>query len=142
MKFRFIAYILFFSILSISCSPQKRIARIAEKYNLYSIDTLHYKDTIFIPAKNIQTVSILDTANNFRYQSGDIGYQGYILKDSLVFLTITIPADTVFIDKKIPTTKIEVKPPAKQPFNIWFWLFVVGFGFVLINKIVEKWRQH
>jgi len=136
MKINFLTVIIF-CIFCSSCSPQNRIARIAEKYNLYSIDTLYYKDTIYIPQKTIQTVTLIDTTGHFAYLSGDIDYQGYIVKDSLIFLTITVPADTIYISKNIPTTKIEVKQDKSWKSTIWQWLFICAFCFIAVKYIIS-----
>lgn len=143
MKRNFIYIYIFtcIAIFSSSCSlfkPENRIARIAKKYNLYTIDTLHYRDTIYIPPKTFQTETQIDTMGRFSYSSDVIEYQGFI-KDSLIYITVSVAADTVYIEKKIPATKIEVKPDNKGKWRKWgVNIFAFLFGLVGINYISNK----
>jgi len=136
----FIYYILIV-FFCCSCSPQQRIARIAKKYNLQTTEIVTVKDTIILPAKTFNTVTYIDTGGRFAYLSDSIVYQGYI-KDSLVYLNIKIPADTIYRTKEIPVEKIKIETVAKpQKLPIWSWLFFCLFGFVTINYIIQKIRK-
>ena len=135
----FLYYILIITLCG-SCSPQQRIARIAKKYNLASMEIVTVKDTVIIPAKTFNTVTYIDTGGRFAYLSDSIVYQGYI-KDSLVYLNIKIPADTIYRTKEIPVEKIKIETvEKKQKFPFWSWLFFALFGYVTINYIV-KWLK-
>jgi len=143
MRIRFfISYIILVICFYSSCSPQQRIARIAKKYNLASMEIVTVKDTVILPEKTFNTVTYIDTGGQFAYLSDSVVYQGYI-KDSLVYLNIKIPADTVYTTKEIPVEKIKIEVKEKpQKLPIWSWLFFALFGFVTINYIIQKIRKY
>jgi len=135
MRIKFLLVLI--GVLGLSCSPQKRIARIAKKYNLFAVDTVYFRDTVYLPAKTFNTVTFVDTFGRFSYKNDNIQYQGVIVKDT-VFIDITTPADTIYIAKNIPTSKIEIKPEKKEKLPFWSWLFFFLFGYVAINYIIQK----
>jgi hypothetical protein len=77
MKLRlFNSYLIILCVLCGACSPQKRIARLAEKYNLYETKYITLRDTVIIPAKTYITETYLDTSGRFAYLGDKIAYQG------------------------------------------------------------------
>ena len=124
--------------LLVACSPQKRIARIAQKYNLTYLDTITLYDTTIINgfdtcyiAQKSDTINIHDTINNIDYQ--------IIERNDTVFLHVAQKADTITEIKYIPTEKIVVnqKDNAKKYLLISFFvLAVMGIMFLyFFNKI-------
>lgn len=124
--------------LFIACSPQKRIARIAQKYNLTYLDTITLYDTTIINgfdtcyiAAKADTINIHDTINNIDYQ--------IIERNDTIFLHVNQKADTITEIKYIPTEKIvvEQKDNAKKYLLISFFvLAVMGTIFLyFFNKI-------
>lgn len=99
-------------ICFLSCSPQKRIARIAEKYNLTYLDTITLYDTTIINgfdtcyiAAKADTINIHDTINNIDYQ--------IIERNDTIFLHVAQKADTITEIKYIPTEKIVIEKQDK-----------------------------
>jgi len=138
--FKVLIYVLFFWTLCSSCSPQQRIARIAKKYNLTSTEIVEWRDTVYIPAKIYHTVTILDSLGRFSYWSDSIVYYGFI-QDSLVHITVEVPADTIYIVKEIPVQKIEIKPKERRKGNFWTYLLTIAFIFVSIIHIINYKRK-
>jgi hypothetical protein len=123
-----------------ACSPQERIARIAKKYNLYQIDTLHFIDTVYLPARTIITQTALTPNGKFDFENEKIAYSGTI-NDSIVYLTVVVPADTIYIEKTIPTTKIEIKEKTKTEFPVVSLLFCFAVGCMVTNYIIKRFKK-
>lgn len=127
-------------VLLISCSPQKRIARIAQKYNLTYLDTITLYDTTIINgfdtcyiAAKADTINIHDTINNIDYQ--------IIERNDTIFLHVNQKADTITEIKYIPTEKIvvEQKDNAKKYLLISFFvLAVMGTIFLYFFNKIKK----
>ena len=125
-------------VLLIACSPQKRIARIAQKYNLTYLDTITLYDTTIINgfdtcyiAAKADTINIHDTINNIDYQ--------IIERNDTIFLHVNQKEDTITEIKYIPTEKIvvEQKDNAKKYLLIGFFvLAAMGATFLwFFNKL-------
>jgi hypothetical protein len=128
-KLLFLFTVLFFC----GCSPQKRIARIAEKYNLKTLETIVYKDTIYIPERVYVFDTQIDTAGSFYYKTDTITVQGKIKKDS-VYIKFTTKADTVYIEKSINIETIKVQKIKKTKGIAWGKIagVCIVFAFLLV----------
>ena len=131
-KLLIISVILIF--VSASCSPQQRVARIAEKYNLYSFDTVVYKDTIYITQKEYELITKIDSFGYFFYHTDTIIVKGRV-RDSFIEIEIIIPPDTVYIEKKIETKSINIekKKGFWQRIQDCFIIVVLLIGFVIVS---------
>jgi hypothetical protein len=125
-----------------ACSPQERIARIAKKYNLYQIDTLHFKDTVYIPSRTIGTQAVIDNNGYFQFQNKEIAYSGQV-QDSFIYIKIVTPPDTIYREKTIPTTKIEIreKTKTKTVFPVVSFLLCFLGGYVILTYVINKIKQ-
>lgn len=134
-------YVLILAVIFASCSPQKRLNRIIERNpEVLKWDTLQYNDTILIPSVKIDTF--------IRFDTGMTVYDTIVIrKDNLIIKTVRVNdsiyiqgeviQDTVFIETKIPYTKIEV-------IELTFWqknktwiiaLLVAIIGIGIVKKI-------
>jgi len=118
----------------LGCSPQQRIARIAEKYNLKTWETLVYKDTVYIPSKTYTFEAQLDTLGFF-YQEKDGNEVVGKVKDNFVYVNLTTKPDTVYIEKPINIETIKVQTIQKSKGIRWGKIIgvCIAFGFLLIS---------
>ena len=137
-----IVFSLILAVFLAACSPQERIARIAKKYNLYQIDTLHFKDTVYVPSRTIGTQTVIDYNGNFAFQNKEIAYSGQV-RDSFIYIAIVIPPDTIYREKTIPTTKIEIKEKTKTKtvFPVISFLLCFAVGCVVTNYVVKIFKR-
>lgn len=92
-----------------SCSPQQRIARIANKYNLVKSDTIFKKDTVIVEG------SMRDTTIHY-YQRDTIVLKEnnmtlryyYNIHDSTVYLRGECAADTIYRNIPVAINSINV----------------------------------
>lgn len=96
-------------IILLSCSPQKRIARIAKKYNLIQTDTVFKKDTvIFEGARKDTTIHYLQK-DTFVLREKNMVYKYYYnIHDSTVYLDGECLPDTIYRDVPISVNSISV----------------------------------
>ena len=131
-----------FLILLISCSPQQRIARIAEKYNLVQTKIITVNDTIVTPEFVHTFVTVYDSTGNFEYIDKQTGMivQGSV-KDSLIYVTVTVPADTVIKTIDVPYKDITVNEVEwKKSFEeILFYVFIGSFLVVIALWLKRKY---
>ena len=124
-----------------ACNPQKRIARIAEKYNLKQWETVVYKDTIFIEQKTYTFDTQIDTAGNFHKKTDKYEVKGSI-KDSTVYVLFTTKPDTIYIEKPINIETIKVEKIEKKTngfvSKISTFLLLIGFVFVSYKYLTKK----
>lgn len=138
MKTIFI-YIISFFLLS-ACSPQKRISRIAEKYNLKSYEIITFHDTIIRPETiYIETVSrdkekIKDTLyiENDRFKNRII-----VTPDSLNLMQV-LKADTIFYEKEI---QYEIIITDKENKNNWLSYLFTSLLSIAATTLYFKLRR-
>ena len=130
-------------LLCVGCSPQRRLARLVERHpEVLRVDTLIVRDTVPIPGVSIDTavtgvVSRESRAGNreSRVVSRDSVVIGKGRLEVVVrrvhdtlFIRGKCKADTVFIRRKIPFTKIVVREPRK----LWVLWGVIGLLIVMV----------
>jgi len=135
-------FIFLFTILFLSaCSPQQRIARIAEKYNLKQFETVVYKDTIYIPEKVYNLDTQIDTAGNFYKKTEKYKIQGKVKNDT-VYIKFTTSPDTVYIEKQLNIETIKVQTVEKNKGVAWWKIIAVCiagcFVFVVYKYFTRK----
>ena len=104
-----------------SCTPQQRVNRIVEKYNL------SIKDTTIIKADTLQTVlqkSVFFQDTVFTYVTEKETQKIYVKGD-------TVRITTIVPEKKIVTEKINVQPAKKNKTAVWL-ACVFGISFFLL----------
>ena len=137
-------------LLCVGCSPQRRLARLVERHpEVLRVDTLIVRDTVPIPGVSIDTavtgvVSRESRAGNRESRAGNRESR-VVSRDSVVigkgrlevvvrrvhdtlFIRGKCKADTVFIRRKIPFTKIVVREPRK----LWVLWGVIGLLIVMV----------
>lgn len=130
VKIMLLGFLLFCAISVNSCSPQRRLHRLLEKYpELKHSDTIVFKDTIEIeiPGSEIKTFVPYEVLKTDTIR----------IKDSLQDVTIWMRNDTVFVnakvdtiyqkiyrEKKIPVEKIFYRKPRDG--LRWFWVVVLA----------------
>lgn len=106
-------------LLLASCSPQKRIARIAKKYNLTQTEQVTVNDTVTVPGDTLwfivpaerDTVIVTETATIETVRDGEI-----------IHVKVTTPPDTIIKTVKVPMEKIVVQEKTRR---VPWWMFVV-----------------
>lgn len=109
---RYTLYLLLYIVILVcisSCSPEKRIARIAKKYNLVKTDTIFKKDTVIVEGAmrdttihyyQRDTVVVKENNMTLRYY--------YNIHDSTVYLRGECAADTIYRDIPVAVNSISV----------------------------------
>lgn len=134
-------FTLFILVLFCGCSPQKRIARIAEKYNLKQWETVMFTDTIYMPEKIYTFETLIDTAGRFYQEINGNTVIGQINSDT-VYMKFTTKADTIYIEKPINIQTIKVEKPVKKNrfMTVLFLVLFTGVcGFYIKTKI-QKYK--
>ena len=133
--------LLFFTIFFFcGCSPQKRIARIAEKYNITQLERVRYVDTLYFPPKTVMFQTYVDSLQNFEQTVGGWTISGCIGDDGLVTAKVIKPADTIITDKDIdiPTIKVNKVERVTPVKDIIMLLIVLGFLVVVLVLLFKK----
>lgn len=120
-----------------SCSPEKRVARIAERYNLYQIEQIVLRDTVYIPSRTYNIETELDKSGYFSY-SKEIIIDGKVKGDSIVILKVITPADTVYIEKEVKAKTITITKQEKTRNDFLMIICLFGFCLVSILYIFKK----
>ena len=118
-----------------SCSPQKRIARIAEKYNLTQTETVVVADTVALPGDTLwftvpserDTVIVTETATIETVRDGEI-----------IHVKVTTPPDTIIKTVKVPVEKIVVQEKTRR---VPWWMFVALLAAVAFATYAGGGRQ-
>lgn len=158
-------YISFVLFLFTSCSPSKRIQRIADKHGTRITDTLHLDTLVFIPSFSFDTI----VENEIRIEAGntfvdttnlilDDGTQIQIIESSQVQrgknngieminskkgFIINRPGQSIPIKMDIEYDKIEVKPPDKLDVLLlnFKWAALMALAIALIISTIRKLFQ-
>ncbi len=120
------------------CSPQQRIARIAEKYNLTQPETVILRDTVIIEPRTYVFQTPIDSTGYFQDERNGIQLYGNIM-DTIVTLKVITDFDTLYIEKPVEIETIKVQTVEKGRVGFFdkierflFVLFLFGFGSVLV----------
>ena len=129
--------------LCVGCSPQRRLARLVERHpELMKVDTITVRDTVAVPGVMADTAVPWDVARDTCHVLRDSVFleRGRLevvvrrVHDTL-FIRGKCKADTVFIRRKIPVTKIVVREPRK----LWvLWgviVLLIVVVFVLLTRV-------
>lgn len=128
--------------LFLGCSPQKRIARIAGKYNLKQYETVIFRDTVVIEPRTYMFQTSIDSVGDFHQELNGTQLYGNVTKD-IVTLKVVTDFDTIYIEKPVEIETIKVQTVTKsggflERFQHFiFLLFLLGFGGLIIYKIVK-----
>ena len=137
-------FTLFTFLFFCGCSPQKRIARIAEKYNLKTLETIAFKDTIYIEKKEYTFLTQIDTSGNF-YQENKGNEMAGTVKGDTIYVKFTTKPDTIYIEKPITIETLKVEKVEKKNGNlagkIIGILFAFGFLYVLVVYLKQTNKQ-
>lgn len=158
-------YILILTGLFISCSPTKRIQRLAEKHGELVKDTLHVDTNFIIPELNQDTIIGKEPIifNNIDSSFTHVDTTNIVLEDGTKVEQVTEttvtrepsglqklesktnysfekPADTIPIKLDLPFDKIVVEPPSllDQAMDNIKWLALGAFSILLIFIIIKK----
>ena len=116
--------------LCVGCSPQRRLARLVERHpEVLRADTITVRDTVAVPGVMADTAVPWDVArdtwavgrDSVFLERGRLEVVVRRVHDTL-FIRGKCKADTVFIRRKIPFTKIVVQEPRK----LWVLWGVIG----------------
>ena len=117
-------------LLCVGCSPQRRLARLVERHpEVLRADTITVRDTVAVPGVMADTAVPWDVARD----TWDVGRDSVFLErgrlevvvrrvHDTLFIRGKCKADTVFIRRKMPVTKIVVREPRK----LWVLWGVIG----------------
>lgn len=133
-----ISIIILVCLLTIACSPEKRLSRLVEKHpELLRPDTIILHDTIILDGLTVDsTFKFVEWDTVFIDTSG-VQVKLIHLRDSIrVF--IKQKADTIFIEKKIPFKQVVIEKPQWLTYienHKWQLIIVVVVGLILIMII-------
>jgi len=135
MKYFFILI----SILAISCSPQKRLARLVHKHpELMQMDTIHIRDTFITKQVSIDTF-FSSKLDSFVIVKDNITIK-YIRQHDTIRISVTQPADTIIHLKSIPVQKVVVKI-VKKPVPVWVFIVMGFLGLFFIITFINTFRK-
>lgn len=135
-------YFIFISLFFLSCTPQKRLARLIKNHpELSVIDTFYVKDTIVMKMKTT------DTLINWKFDTAYINSNDGKVKVRLVHVRDSIKVnilqkqDTIFIKEAIPYKQIVNRFDLSKGIA-WYWIvliltFAVLTLFAIINKLLK-----
>lgn len=131
-------------IITVGCSPNKRLARLVKKHpELVSTETIYKSDTTI--REKISTDSFFVTSHftdTFTVVKDNIKYR--IIKSfDTIRLSIEVPADTII--KEIPITQNIVQPIETKGSllkNIFYGLLLIILLYILINYYLKKYGKH
>lgn len=93
-----------------SCTPEKRIARIAKKYNLVKTDTIFKKDTVlFEGAMRDTTINYYQRDTLLLKEKNMVLKYYYNIHDSTVYLRGECLPDTVYRNIPVAVNSVNVK---------------------------------
>ena len=123
-------------ILFASCSPQKKIARIAKKYNLTQKEVVTVNDTVRIPGDTLffTVPSERDTVIVTKYGTIETTHDN---GQNVVYVKVTTPPDTLINTVYVPVEKVVVQNVEKHRRVPW-WLFVMLIAFVAFVTYAGK----
>ncbi|MBC8456532.1 MAG: hypothetical protein H8D67_00875 [Deltaproteobacteria bacterium] len=133
--FKRYSYLTLLLLLLISCSPEKRLARLIEHHpQLKVADTLIIRDTIPIPLIQADTVLHIDSLYDTVVIEKERLQVSILRLHDTLYLQGKCKADTIFLEKKIPVEKIiTVKPDRfNQLISRLPWLIVGLIAVVLL----------
>jgi len=107
----------------VACNPSRRINRIAEKYNLKQTETIYVQDTVTVPGDTF-VFSIPTHRDTFFITEDGSEIETIYSDDSIIYLRITTPSDTVIKTVPVQVEKIVTKEVTKRRIN--WWLFVLA----------------
>ena len=122
--------------LLLSCSPQKRIARIAKKYNLTQKDTVRVNDTLTVPGDTLwftvpaerDTVIVTETATIETVRDGEI-----------VHIKVTTPPDTIIRTIPVPVEKVVVNTVEGKRRFPWVLVFIIiAMAYLLYAQNIKR----
>ena len=133
--------ILFLSIILLcGCSPQKRIARIAEKYNLKKTETVMFRDTIIVEPRTYIFQTEIDSTGHFEQEHNGVHLFGSVKGDSVKLRVIT-DFDTIYIEKPVEVEKISIQTVEKKKVDIMQWVSLILFFGVAGFVLFKVWRK-
>ena len=135
--------ILILSVLIISCTPQKKLARLVKKHpELVSTETIYKSDTTI--TEKIKTDSFFvshQLTDTFTVVKDNIKYR--IIKSfDTIRINIEVPADTII--KEIPITQNVVQPIEQKRSvlkNIFYGLLLIILLYIIINYYLKKYGK-
>ena len=122
--------------LLLSCSPQRRIARIAKKYNLTQKDTVRVNDTLTVPGDTLwftvpaarDTVIVTETATIETVRDGEI-----------IHVKVTTPPDTIIRTIRVPFKQIVVNTVEKERKFPWFLVvIIIAMAYLLYAQNIKE----
>lgn len=118
-----------------SCSPQKRVNRIVEKYNL------SIKDTTIIRADTLETVfskSVFQSDTVFFYKTENQRQKIYIKGDT-VRITNIVPEKTIVTERiKVEPAKNKTAVALAAVFSVLFFLLLALITSFYIKKLIKN----
>lgn len=125
-----------FALIVCACSPQKRIARIAKKYNLVQTEIVQVSDTVCIPGDTLffTVPSERDTVIVTKYGTIETTHDN---GQNVVYVKVTTPPDTLINTVYVPVEKVVVQNVEKHRRVPW-WLFVMLIAFVAFVTYAGK----
>lgn len=128
-------------LFTASCNPQKRVARIVERYNLEKTQQVTIFDTIFVDGQKLDTFYLINNRVDTFYCEVGNSNVSTIIKGDTVFQFVEVKPDTIYrqVIKKVPYLEIQGdKSPSLFGKICAFFFFI---GFLLVCLYVFLWNK-
>ena len=125
-------------LLLTACSPEKRVARLVEKYHLPAV-TEYVTDTVILPER-VHTDTVVMHADPVIIEDSVLVVEIVPVNDTVFIVNTRIKADTIV--KSVPVTKYVVsdKSGSRKPLVVLLVVVcsaVVGLALVGVVKIIK-----
>ena len=133
MNLKKIIYLIIILLLT-SCSPQKRLNRLINKYpELSKTDTIKLIDSVIVPAIKTDTFfSSFALKDTITITKEKLKIKLVKINDT-IYLNAEVEPDTIIFEREIPIKKVIYKKPISWWHKIlksgWFWLIVLIVAF-------------
>jgi hypothetical protein len=141
---RSLLHIIIIALLAVSCTPQKRLARLLDKHPELSesvIDTIEFDTLIFLPPKKAKITFSPSFTDTLRFNQNGFRFSIYRSEDSVSNKTDSITVkvnsnkDSLSITRKIAYPKQVVKYENDYDVNYIVIAVLSGFLFVALLLI-------
>ena len=134
-------------LFTISCTPEKRIARILANHpELIKSDTIHVTDTIITQGVKKDSSFYFYQKDTIVIKKDNLIMKYFFNRDSTIYLSGEIKTDTIYKDRIVTINSVSVEAHLKwyeklQRFFIanFFWILVIVVVLYFAYRIMRKY---
>lgn len=128
-------------LFTASCSPQKRVARIVERYNLEKTQEVTIFDTVVLEQQKLDTFYLIKNQTDTFFCNVGNATIATVIKGDTVYQVVKLNPDTIYreIIKKVPY--LEVKKDNSPSLFGKICAFFFFIGFLLVCLYVFLWNK-